>query len=462
MADVIHLSPENYVTPDAPAAAGEAPDAYDARKARELRLLREARIAPSSFAEQLHGIAREKYLTRQRLLGASLAAQGAPPETNWTGQSEFAIADTHFSYWYQRFDMSIKAPPVYPGLSGRKGFTTESWFTCSGMAAITAIMMALQRILAVDVDYLMLDDSYFETRHLMEHSGSRLQVKGGSSFREIVEAIGPPAPAAARILHLDSICATDWLEDLPSALDSQVMLAVFDTTTYPRDSPRIWATILQLARFGVPTALVRSHIKLDCLGTEYGRLGSVTLVEPPLSQRSGGGTIARLRRLMPDAIRVLGIQAMPMSFLPVGESPEFHALSAMRAQRIAENTELLTSLLRRALQATPLYVRDYHHGMFLTVHDDRGMTPEIIRSLADAAMRRYTARGRNGFRTTSFAFDFPIVSDVYDLPTKNFALRIAPSDELAAFSYDLAEDISNELLDYLSQKNPNFLNKWRI
>jgi hypothetical protein len=66
------------------------------------------------------------------------------------------------------------------------------------------------------------------------------------------------------------------------------------------------------------------------------------------------------------------------------------------------------------------------------------LQPAPIRLLIDRALQLYRELGRNGFRATSFGFDFPVLTDVFDVPSNGFVLRIAPSDEPALFMAELA------------------------
>ncbi len=410
---------------------------YLSRKAQELELLATGAAAAPARDPGLSGIAARKFELTRALRHAAAATNSFAPETNWSGGSSSQIADVTFGYGYQRFDLKIAAPSIYPNLAacnGEAGATT--FFTCSGMAAGAVVLTALDHLLVSDAELWSLDDAYFETRHVADYYARRLKVRAGKTFKAI--AGEESAQEAAVILHLDSIAAADWLPDLSDILCNRIVLALFDTTCYARTASRIAETVHLLGQRGISTVLIRSHLKLDSLGIEYGRLGSVVLRGSPHGSEARRGAIEGLGHILPDVIRTFGCAVSLASFLPLGQSREFLSLSARRAERAIENAAVLAQRLTEDLSGQRASIRTYHHGMFVTLHDENWLQPAPIRRLIDRALSRYRELGRNGFRATSFGFDFPVLTDVYDVPTRAFVLRIAPSDEPAAFMSELA------------------------
>lgn len=405
---------------------------YEQRKARECELLSHAVTTPSPDPA-LCGVALHKVHLTRAIRRSAVDTDSFASETNWSGRTSFRIADIGFRYNYQRFDLTISGPPVYVGTSASDVFASPStYFLCSGMAAAAAVLASTDRLLVTTAELWTLSDAYFETRHVAEHYTSKLMVRVGASFAAI--AAEACTSSTAIVAHLDSITAADWLPELSLLGTMKVVLAVFDTTCYARTAPRIVDVVQTLSRLGIPTVLIRSHLKLDSLGSEYGRLGSVVLCE------AAGGTkvIDGLRHLLPDAIRSFGSAASPASFFPVEQSEEFLILTARRTAAIADNAAVLADTLSRELAGQRVQVRRYHHGMFVSLHDSNWVTSAAISSLIDRALSSYRDLGRNGVHATSFGFDFPVLTEVCDVSTGSFMLRIAPSDEPASYMSELA------------------------
>ena len=390
---------------------------YSDRKRRELRLIRDAPLAPWPAAgPELQDTAGEK---RDAFRAHPMfRAAAAFPETNWANASSIALGNHAFGYDYQRFDLRVTAPPVYPAL----GPSEQTVYTCSGMAAVTAVVTALNRLSQPGIVFCSVTDAYFETQHLVRHYADRLDLRVAANFGDLARSSGDRFV----VMHINSISAQppDALWDL---LTDRVVLALFDTTCYSRADRRIEQTVRQLEARGIPVALVRSHLKLDTLGLEAGRIGSVQLHTPAQCGAVQRQVIQAVAHLVPDVVRLFGIAPSIDRFFIVADEAELLELSTRRAERISENCAALADELKRAVPG--IDVRRYHHGMFLTLHhlDWTASTP--VRTIAAEVSARCIGAGWHVAHATSFGFDFTVLTDVMDVATDRFCLRLAPSDE---------------------------------
>ena len=203
-------------------------------------------------------------------------------------------------------------------------------------------------------------------------------------------------------------------------------LVVFDTTCVGQTSGRIARVLAWARRHDVPVALVRSHAKLDSLGIEYGRLGSIVLTW----RRRGPADFMRdLVREVRDTVRLVGSAPIPAHLPPFAGSPAYRAASVARTAALMRNTRRLG----RALRTTPVgpSVTVYPHALYLTL-DPRGElrvqdVKRAIEGLCEAISSQDLAVRHAG----SFGFDFTALEWFTDPASKRNVIRIAPGDRAA-------------------------------
>ena len=251
------------------------------------------------------------------------------------------------SYGYQRADLEVRGPPIYPMLAMR-GHTDETLYTGSGMGAIAALVVALLRVRGT-VDVHASRGTYGETRELLDRFEGRIRVVPLRRRRTSL----PTGAAGGRVVLIDSAGGA-----LPHASDPMVRdadLVLFDTTCLWQDSGRIRRVVGWARRHDVPITLWRSHAKLDCLGIEYGRLGSIVLT---WRRQQASAWMRDLVRETRDAIRLVGVAAIPAHFPPFAGTEGYRLCSAQRTAAIVRNTRRLArrlsqSALREAITLVP-------------------------------------------------------------------------------------------------------------
>jgi hypothetical protein len=182
-------------------------------------------------------------------------------------------------------------------------------------------------------------------------------------------------------------------------------------------------------------------MKLDSLGVEFGRLGSVLFVifpDVPL------GKIRRLRELsgeLRDVVRLNGTAALPANFCPFFATAEYWRLSAARCGAIVRNGRLLTDTLGQFSGRAS--VRRYPHGMFVALvlrcEWDEAHACAAAEDLARAAARKGFPVRHAG----SFGFDFVATEAFFDTLLNRYVLRIAPADLPTALFARVAGEIAS-------------------
>jgi hypothetical protein len=157
----------------------DALHSYLERKSRELAVLDQCLRAPIRPArpESVAAAIEQKLALRARLKADQLLECGSITETarppgQWTNAGPFS-----FRFGYQRADLDVRGPSIYPELRRLHAVSHESTvYTGSGMGAIAALLSGLLQ-LDDTIEVLTPDDCYGETRELMVSFGPRIRVE---------------------------------------------------------------------------------------------------------------------------------------------------------------------------------------------------------------------------------------------------------------------------------------------
>ena len=177
---------------------------------------------------------------------------------------------------------------------------------------------------------------------------------------------------------------------------------MFDTTCFSHGSRRIANVVDWARRVQLPIALVRSHAKLDCLGIEYGRLGSIEYVVDERDDRH-----AWLKPLVDEtheAIRLFGAAALPSHFPPFAGEDVYHVCTARRTAAILRNTRRAARWLAGAFGYDA--VRTYQHNLYLTLAPAVPRDSAGVWRAADELCSSLARRDLPVKHAGSFGFDF--------------------------------------------------------
>ena len=413
----------------------ETVGAYLARKHEELRLLNGCLGKPLSLAypRSVADVIRHKFQLTAALKAEHAIHDWAATETAWADLAQRDSGPFKFRYDYQRADLDVKGPSFYEFSDDT---TSETVYTASGMAAISALMLASAQVIA-EADILILPSSYGETQELIKSHARHLRLVALKREPEEAQAL----KSSTRVFLLDSSApAVEFEAALRSMRSADLM--IFDTTCFSGSSIRI-RRVINLARArALPVVLVRSHTKLDSLGAEYGRLGSVTFVDceknASWARRSKLGDLPGHVR---NAVRLLGGAALPAHFPPYIGLPTYRELSHRRLAAILRNSRRSSRYFRVALPDLTEEIR-FAHGLYLTL--------KASTRLDEAAARRAAAElsenlGRAGFpirHAGSFGFDFAATEWFHNAATGQYSIRISVPDLPSGLWDDLTASIA--------------------
>jgi hypothetical protein len=364
----------------------------------------------AALEQKLHLAAK---LRAQQCLQHWAVTETAPhPSVSTTEGSQPAYQPARtFSYNYQRADLEVHGAPVYPRLHA------PTLYTSCGMSAIHSLLSALLQLNA-RLDIRIAADCYDETRELFASFAPQITARADDGLDP--ELVAPAG--TARLLWLDSSSRASGLRALRAT--RRFDLVVFDSTCAWRGSRRVQHVIEWARSTRVPLVLVRSHLKLDSLGIEYARLGSIVAAMRPVPSRSApwtGNVWEQLQRM----VRLTGAAAVPSHLAPFAQGPEYEACCRRRTAALMRSTRLLTRALRRAFPDT---IATYQHSLYLTLDAGPGLGVDDAIGLADDMAGALASRGLPVRHAGSFGFDF-VAIDRFPHPDDGHNLiRVAGAD----------------------------------
>jgi hypothetical protein len=383
---------------------------YMARKRNELALIESALPRPPKppRTRALPVLLARKFKSAALCRAFMAAEQWSQTETGWFSNKAVSGA-FRFSYEYQRADLRVDGPPVYEHC-GLQVFRTQ--YAMSGMAALSAVLLAVRQLWP-NCTVEARADGYPETSELI----ARLELDR--------------AAARPRIIIVDSTVDTPR-----TALKrcTGAAAVIFDTSCFAASSGRIGAIARAVTEPGLPLILVRSHTKLDCFGLDYGRLGSVVVV-------NGGETSHVLNLSIGEFIRLTGSAALPLHFPPFAKGERFQQLTRERTASIMRATRTI----ERRLMDRGHSVRRFAHGLYFACFPphaaNQNAAGEAAQRLASCLVEdRVPAR-----HAGSFGFDFMTADWFEDPVSAQFGVRIACGDLPAAKVGAAAQVIINWL-----------------
>jgi hypothetical protein len=398
-------------------------DAYLARKAREIALIQRC-IAPSAPVDQpasAEAAMAEKFRLAAQLRAARSLQSWAITETARPEVQRWRVGAWRFAFGYQRADLTVRGPAIYdvPRVA-RGAIRSETFYTGSGMSAIAATAAALLRVRG-ELEIVAPRGCYNETRELL------------ASLRPQVSVVSLPDAARApksgegrmRVLLIDSSVSTGFHDFHRSPPVDAVLV---DTTCFAQSSARIRGTIERAVKLGTPMLLVRSHAKLDSLGVEYGRLGSIVLLRPRAdAQREW---IEALPRAIADAVRLYGVAAIPAHFPPFSGTDEYRECSRARTASIMRSTRRMQRRLTEVLPGRS--VRRFQHALYLALVPDRDFALKDVKRLAGDLCSALAHDRLPVKHAGSFGFDFVAVEWFFDPVLRRNLIRVAGADLPAA------------------------------
>jgi len=310
--------------------------------------------------------------------------------TNLNVAKNYELGDFILKYNYQRFDSSFLVEKFAERFYKITGDYSEfKLFTNSGMSAISSFFLSLNSISKFRVVYD--EDIYFETKLFFQEKCLK---------NLFVKNVFPP-----KILYIDSIAYKNGL--LKKRNWEQYFAIVIDNTCWY--SNEFSKEITEIIAKGKICILLRSHTKLDMMGSDVVKLGSIVYLLPKYMKNRDYQIIEAIIKKNFYYLGVIGgfpeLYEIPEFLL----SAKFHKINNERIIYIRKNN----ALLYRELLAQKIAVILPEHQLFCLV--------KCGNELHEADLKRKIQHWVNGFDfdmlpikfAGSFAFDF-IAVDTYN------------------------------------------------
>jgi hypothetical protein len=318
------------------------------------------------------------------------------------------------NYRYQRQDFVIEgASPLevfYPGLKSKLNVTGH--FTRSGQSATFGTALALKNWEEKFTLRFLAPQIYFET----------LRVFDGLKIARTADA-------------MTALLDSSTLEKTPLEYlkDQKIKRLVVDTTNWCINSSDIQDVINWAEKQNIELFLVRSHLKLDCLGAEYGLLGSVVKISSEKNKEWD--------KFLLETLSYGGLLAVQEQLYPFLWDETFLKLTEARTERIRSNTNYITNELGKFFKELkhPLRLKILHHGLFFGVFYQGQADHHPEKFLRLSYMHQVPAK-----YCDSFGFDFLSLTNVvsYHENIQESSLRFCSGDntEQVAESLKLIQD----------------------
>jgi hypothetical protein len=412
----------------------ESVQAYLDRKHQELRLINDClrHPLPLTCPRSVSEVIRHKFQLTAALKAEHALHDWNVTETAWAHPGQRRIGPFEFSYDYQRADLAVRGPCFYDIERG----AIDTVYTASGMAAISALLLASARLIG-KADILVLPGAYGETQEFIEGYADRLRM---ITLNHPLEEGAGPGSASSRIMLLDSAASAAVFDTGLRCMNAGPDLLIFDTTCFCSGSGRIRRVLGRARELAIPVVMVRSHTKLDSLGAEYGRLGSVAFVGWE-NNVSRGSKLKELPAETRNAVRLLGGAALPAHFPPYVGTPLYRELTNKRIAAMLRNSRRASRYFATALSGLTAELH-FVHGLYVTVSSEQPLDEATARQAA-AEMSNDLARAGLPIRHAgSFGFDFAATEWFHNPTTDRYSVRIAVPDLPTAIWDDLVEAIA--------------------
>ncbi len=338
------------------------------------------------------------------------------PITNRNNTKILNIFDSNkflYEYSYNRYDSYINYPDFcsdFYKVKTTKKYKSKVFFTNSGMSAITSILLSINNILN-DFSFIFPDeDIYFETydfynKYIRKNNNGK-----------------------TKIIYIDTISKKFDIKKYKMFIDknNDLFAVIIDTTCFvPEELNKLIKDVIGKNKLCI---LIRSHTKLDMMGSEISSLGSILYLIPNISKDPYFNNIKKMISESYYLLGKFGALCLPDRFPEYIFYDKFKIINTERIKRIEKNNYLFYGYLKENLNKGKVILPE-HKKFVLYALDNKFVSDEQYK-IIEEKIKEFVKNEEDIFYACSFGFDYIALDAYYDINEKNYVIRISMNDSL--------------------------------
>lgn len=321
-----------------------------------------------------------------------------------------------FSYDYQRYDVEISQSNYLKFFYNCDEKDYYYYFTNCGMSALYATFSSFQK---KDYKINRLGNVYVEIERMLD-----------DYLLSSEKYIGD-------VLYIDSTSFISINSLLKNKDLSKYSAFIFDTTDYLDDMSL--PVINELLKYNKMICLVRSHIKLDMLGAEWSKLGSVCVINPKKMSETDRILSEKIKQEINIILSIIGGFAYPENMPLIWNNKKFKLINKKRIEIIRKNSNYLYNKLLEVFDEKELCYP--YHKMFILLRINHKLNFEEVDGEIDKYIESCKYKGLINF-SDSFGLDYYALCNYWEGMKEKYP-------DIRVIVPDYPEDINRIIVDDL-------------
>ncbi len=371
--------------------------------------------------------------------------KGSRVSEQYMNQQVSKLGRFKYFHSYRRSDGQIlfqdALAEVY-GISGQR--SSMGYFTGSGMAAITSVFLGMKKADWKKPAVYLNNDSYFETIKILKGFFSEIKICFLEKSSEL--------PKEEGYLFYDSGGREKFDQVILKTPLSKVKGLFFDSTCYPIGDQRITEAVQFSEKNRIPLFLIRSHTKLDCIGLEYGRWGSVVCILPKGSDIVNRRLANQIHISAVSSLGSCGLNFEPQFIFPLYHHNQTFELNQKRHHWIVQNCiEFQRKFHILKVENTFLgevELSSFQHQLFVTLSASEIVEMADWQKIRDQFLEQAQRKNIPVRAAASFALDFNSITVFPKNENGKVTMRISFSDGPTDQVKELVDCLVQALREY--------------
>lgn len=320
-----------------------------------------------------------------------------------------------FEYDYQRYDIKIFQSNY---LKFFYNFSANHYyyFTNCGMSALFATFYAFKKN-NYQIDRL--GNIYVEIERMLD------------------DYTLTPNKCIGKVLYIDS---TSFIDIKPLLKDNDLSdygAFIFDTTDYLEDDSL--PIIKKLLKYNKPIYLVRSHIKLDMLGSEWNKLGSICVINSKNISKASKQLSKKIKQEIYTILSIIGGFAYPENMPLIWNDSKFKMVNKRRIEIIRKNSQYLYDKLLEVFDKKEICYP--YHKMFVLLRINHKLNFEEVDAEIDKYIKKSKYKGLINF-SDSFGLDYYALCNYWETMEDKYPdIRIVVPDYPEEINKIIVDDL---------------------